>query len=179
MQPTGEIIAVGTTDAGGTPQIAVAAFGQDGTLDPSFGTGGLLTLPTGIAAPPGSLGAQAIHLGDLFIHAFGAAGDNGKLVVGSTNDAAAANTSSGLRRLNVPGAGLIGSFGTVNAKNRKLSFVDNNGVSLTLALKGPGSGQAFFDGTPSTWCFPAPGPARSSPSRAAAHEAWCGSATFR
>jgi uncharacterized delta-60 repeat protein len=146
-QPTGEILAVGTTDAGGTPLIAVAAFGQDGTLDPSFGTGGLLTLPTGIAAPPGSLGTQAIHLGDLFLHAFGAAGANGKLVVGSTNDAAVANTSSGLRRLNVPGAGLIGSFGAVNGKNRKLSFVDNNGVLLTLALKGVGSGQAFFDGS--------------------------------
>ena len=146
-QPTGEILAVGTTDAGGTPQIAVAAFGQDGTLDASFGTGGLLTLPTGIAAPPGSLGAQAIHLGDLFIHAFGAAGANGKLVVGSTNDAAAADTSSGLRRLNVPGAGLIGSFGAVSGKNRNLSFVDNNGVAVTLALKGAGSGQAFFDGS--------------------------------
>jgi uncharacterized delta-60 repeat protein len=146
-QPTGEILAVGTTDAGGTPQIAVAAFGQDGTLDPSFGTGGMLTLPTGIAAPPGSVGDQAIHLADLFIHAFGAAGTNGKLVVGSTNDAAVADTSSGLRRLNVPGAGLIGSFGAVSGRDRKLAFVDNNGVAITLGIKGPGSGQAFFDGS--------------------------------
>ena len=46
-QPTGEILAIGTTTAGGSPLIAVAAFGRDGSLDATFGNGGLFTTPAG------------------------------------------------------------------------------------------------------------------------------------
>ncbi len=142
VQGDGEIIVIGTSSAGGSARIAVAAFGRDGTPDPTFGTGGQFTIDGSVFT-----NGRAIHIGDLFLHAFGDIQSNGKLVVGSSDGSAAATTSSALRRLNVPGTGLLGQFGSIGRKNQRLTFVNAAGARVTLGLKGPGTGQAYFDGT--------------------------------
>ena len=74
VQGTGQIFAIGTTDAGGSPQTAVAAFTTNGQLDPTFGAGGKFTLPADISASiarvaPGVLRPLALHIGDIFLRA--------------------------------------------------------------------------------------------------------------
>ncbi len=145
VQGTGEILAVGTTDAGGTPQVAVAAFGRDGTPDGNFGTGGKFTTDAGVSA--NSATGRALHTGDLLLRAFGNVGADGRLVVGTSTTAPAATSGSGLRRLNVPGSGLVGRFGQLGRRNAKIAFVDADGTAVTVTLKGGGTGQVFSDGT--------------------------------
>ncbi|CAA9423007.1 MAG: hypothetical protein AVDCRST_MAG64-3004, partial [uncultured Phycisphaerae bacterium] len=140
LQGTGEILVIGTTTAGGN-QTAVAALNADGSLDQRFGQGGKFTIDPGVTNP-----GRALHVGDLVLRAFAAAsGDN--LVVGSSQGGTNAVSSSGLQRLNVPGSGLLGRFGQVGGKNRKLRFADADGTIVTLSMKGGGSGQAFYDGS--------------------------------
>ncbi len=43
IQPNGKIVAAGVSDAGGTNDFALARYNPDGSLDPSFGTNGLMT----------------------------------------------------------------------------------------------------------------------------------------
>ncbi|HEX8913088.1 MAG TPA: hypothetical protein VF796_12060, partial [Humisphaera sp.] len=145
LQSTGEILLVGTTTAGGG-QTAVAALHTDGTLDDRFGTGGKFTIAPGVTDP-----GRALHIGDLVLRAFAAVGAGGNgLVVGTSSGAANAVASSGLQRLNVPGSGLLGRFGVgavPGGKSRKLKFVDADGTTVTVSVKGGGSGQAFYDGS--------------------------------
>jgi uncharacterized delta-60 repeat protein len=154
IQATGQIIVVGTTSAGGG-EIAAAALQPNGVLDPSFGSGGKYTTSAAItvaAAPAGTLAPQAIHIGDLFLHAFGNLENNGRLIVGASSDSSAP-TSSSLRRLIAPGAGSLGTFGNLpaaaglRAGNRPLKFVDYVGSTVTLSLKGGGTCQAMYDDT--------------------------------
>ncbi|HEY2586148.1 MAG TPA: FG-GAP-like repeat-containing protein [Tepidisphaeraceae bacterium] len=100
---SGQIVATGTTDAGGgTLQVAVAAYRPDGTLDPSFGNGaGMVTLPTNVAPL-----SRAFYLGSFAplraSAAFqpAAAGSAAKrLVVGS---AGGPQNTSALQRLLLP-----------------------------------------------------------------------------
>ena len=142
VQGSGEILVVGTTNVGGGADAAVAAFGRDGTPDTSFGDNGKYMVD-GSLTPTG----RALHSGELLLRAFGNVQPNGQLIVGTSNEAPQAVSSSGLRRLNVPGSGLLGNFGNVGKKNHKLSFLDGDNTRVTLSLKGGGSGQAFFDGT--------------------------------
>ncbi len=151
VKPDGEILVVGTTDAGGTVQTAVAALNPDGSLDGNFGTGGLLTLPTGISAtgaiiPAGTVAPQALHIGDIFLRAFGDIAPSGQVLVGTSNESVA-NDTTGLLRLNVAGAGSLGHFGTIAGKNRSLPFVTSTGTRVTVSLTGGGSAQALYDGT--------------------------------
>ena len=164
VQGSGQIFALGTTDAGGTPQTAVAAFTPAGRLDPSFGTGGKFTIAASATAtaapsaagPGGTLSPQALHIGDLFLRAFGTIQPNGQLVIGtSTQPAGTTGTtptptpttvSTPLRRLNVPGSGTVGTFGVVGGKNKKLAFLEANGVKVTLSMKGPGTGTVYYNG---------------------------------
>ncbi len=151
VQGTGQIFAIGTTDAGGSPQTAVAAFTSDGKLDPTFGVGGKFTVPAdvtpAIARPaPGIETPLALHIGDIFLRAFGDIQANGQLVVGTTNESNPV-TESPLLRLNVPGSGTVGTFGNVAGKNKKLVFVESNGTRVTLSLKGGGTGTAYYNGT--------------------------------
>jgi uncharacterized delta-60 repeat protein len=152
VQGTGQIFAIGTTDAGGSPQTAVAAFTTDGRPDPTFGVGGKFTVPAdittaSIARPaPGTLRPQALHIGDIFLRAFGDIQANGQLVVGTTNETNPA-TQTPLLRLNVPGSGTVGTFGTVGRKNKSLVFLESNGTKVTVTLKGGGTGTAYYNGT--------------------------------
>lgn len=43
VQPNGKIVAAGQTDASGNDNFALARYNPDGSLDPSFGTNGLVT----------------------------------------------------------------------------------------------------------------------------------------
>ncbi len=124
-------------------------------FDPSFGSGGKFTVAAGVtvastAAPAGTLVPLAIHIGDLFLHAFGGLEDNGRLIVGASSDSTTP-TSSSLRRLIAPGAGSLGSFGSLPAQaglpagNRPLKFVDDAGTRVTLSLTGGGTCQAMYD----------------------------------
>jgi uncharacterized delta-60 repeat protein len=144
LQGTGEILALGTTSAGGN-QLAVAAVGQNGSLITSFGDGGKLVLE----ATADQLHPR-LRVGDLVLRAFGSLTGDGRLVIGGSDQRqAAAVTATPLRRLNVPGSGSLGNFGTVagQRKPQKLSFPDADGTIVTLSMKGPGTGQAFFDGS--------------------------------
>jgi uncharacterized delta-60 repeat protein len=144
VQGTGQLLVIGTTEvAGQTPRLGIAALTADGALNAAFGSGGTATVDAGLGN-----GGRALHIGDLVVRAFGSAQQNGQVVVG-TGQASPSPTplvNSGLRRLNVPGSGLLGSFGAVNGANRKLSFVDADGTRVTLTLKG-GSGKALYDGS--------------------------------
>ena len=142
IQETGEIIAVGTTDAGGTAVSAVAAFDRGGKLITGFGTGGALTFNPNITNP-----AREVHIGDLVLRAFGTRQADGRLVVTST-DRSPSPTSSSLVRLLVPGTRalpqgtLIGEFGAVpGAGRRGARFVDSV-TGAVFTMKG-GSAQAF------------------------------------
>jgi hypothetical protein len=68
------------------------------------------------------------------------------VLVGTSNQAAA-NSTAGLLRLNVAGAGTLGNFGAISGKNRNLVFVSSDGTRVSISLKGGGSGQALYDGT--------------------------------
>lgn len=143
VQGSGEIFALGTTTAGGS-QLAVAALAPDGSLITSFGEGGKFT----VEATP-TEAARELRVGDLVLRAFGSL-QSGRLVLGGSDQRQAAVTSSPLRRLNTPGASLIGTFGGASATSRKgkrLSFMDADGTVVTMSIKGPGAGQAFATGS--------------------------------
>jgi uncharacterized delta-60 repeat protein len=145
LQGSGEIFALGTTTAGGN-QLAVAAIASDGSLITNFGEGGKLT----VDATPTAAG-RALRIGDLVLRAFGSVTQDGRLVLGASDQRPAAVTSTPLRRLNVPGSALVGTFGqtgdpAAGRRGKRLSFVDADGTAVTISLKGAGSGQVFSDG---------------------------------
>ena len=112
---------------------AVAAFDASGAPLTSFGNRGLATFASGInATGAGTLGGiapKSLHVGDIVLKAFGTVTPDGRVVIGTTNQAVAATTSSTLRRLLVPGASaaaggsgtLLGSFGIVDGHLQKLT----------------------------------------------------------
>ena len=74
---------------------------------------------------------------------------DGQLLVGATDENTSLATASSLRRLNVAGAGSLGSFGQVaglHGKSQGLTFVATDGSVITFSLKGGGTGQAMYDG---------------------------------
>src|SRR5260370_23316407 len=78
LQPTGEIIVIGTTLQNGTAQTAVAAFDSNGQPLTSFGNGGLVTLPGGL-----SPSSRELHIGDIVFRAFGSRTNDGRVVIGA------------------------------------------------------------------------------------------------
>jgi uncharacterized delta-60 repeat protein len=88
-QPDGKLVAAGGTG----PDFALARYNVDGSLDPSFGSGGKTTVNVGPASRASSLVLQA----------------DGKLVVGGRTDSPA--NDFGLARLNSNGS-LDSTFGT-------------------------------------------------------------------
>ena len=155
VQNQGEILLVGTSLQGTTAKTAVAEFDAAGQLDKSFGNQGLATFDSGIGAVPATLGGiapKSLHVGDIVLKAFGSVTPDGRVVIGTTNQAVAATTSSTLRRLLVPGAAasaggsgtLIGSFGVVDGKIQKLTATVN-GAKITFSLAG-GTANAYQDG---------------------------------
>jgi uncharacterized delta-60 repeat protein len=91
LQPDGRIVGVGTGGASGQLGVAAARYNADGSLDPSFGTGGTLTLALG----------QDFFVDDVALQA------DGKLVIAGTF--AGGPTDFGLVRL-LPNGALDASF---------------------------------------------------------------------
>ena len=139
LQGTGQIAVVGTTDTGGaTRQIAIAALKSDGTLDSSFSSGGKFTADSSLVTSSGASGPFVLR-------ASGAMQTDGRLVM-SVGEAFGKATSSPVRRILMPGSGILGFFGNVGGKNVKLSVLKENGTQVTLSLKNA-AGEALWDGS--------------------------------
>lgn len=142
IQETGEILAVGTTDAGGRAVTAVAALDASGGRIAGFGTNGVLTFAPAITTP-----GRELKIGDIVLRAFGTRQADGRLVV-TSSDRSPAQSSSSLRRLIVPGTRalpqgtLIGTFGIPAAGGRRGARFFDSVTGATFIMKG-GSGQAF------------------------------------
>jgi uncharacterized delta-60 repeat protein len=136
VQPGGQIIVAGTTNAPGGPT-ALAAFDQTGAPIASFGLLGELVLPA-------TVGSDELNSGSNVTSAFGVQTSDGYVVVGTNG----ISSSSIIRKLAVAGtknenAGTpLGSFGVSGRKNVKLTVSINN-VKVTLSITG-GTGQAFL-----------------------------------
>ncbi len=117
---------------------------------------GLATFDSGISAAAagtvGGIAPKSLHVGDIVLKAFGSVTPDGRVVIGTTNQAVAATTSSTLRRLLVPGAAaaaggsgtLLGSFGIVDGHLQKLTATIN-GAKVVFSLSG-GTANAYQDG---------------------------------
>ena len=145
VQPTGEILAVGTSLVEGAANTTVAAFNSSGALIESFGEGGKLTVESGVV--PAN---RELRIGDLVLRAFGTRQSTGRVVVGTTNTAPQQTSQSALRRLNVPGtrsepAGTsLGTFGVgSNGRAQKVVYTDTDGTKITFTIRG-GTGTAFL-----------------------------------
>jgi uncharacterized delta-60 repeat protein len=150
LQPTGEILAVGTSNSGpgGAPVTAVAALDRSGNLLTGWNAGGKLTFEPSIIPAAG----RELHIGDLILRAFGTRQSDGRLVVGSS-DRSPAPTSSNYRKILVPGVTAqpigeaLGVFG-VGSTNRGKKFVytDADGTVITFSLKGNATGRVYLSG---------------------------------
>ena len=139
---TGIILAVGTSLQSGAPNTAVCAFDPSGKLITNFGNSGKITFAETL--PPAS---RELHIGDIFLRAFGASTTGGKLLVGASAGGST-TTFSSLRRLIVPGTvgnsiqpTFLGAFGILNGKKTKLVLTDTDGTKITITLSG-GQGSA-------------------------------------
>jgi uncharacterized delta-60 repeat protein len=149
---TGIILVVGTSLQNGAPNTAVCAFDPSGKLITNFGNSGKITFAETL--PPAS---RELHIGDIFLRAFGATTTGGKLLVGASAGGAT-TTFSSLRRLIVPGtvgnsiqSTFRGAFGILNGKKTKLVLTDTDGTKITITLTGgQGSATQVGDGGPGT-----------------------------
>jgi uncharacterized delta-60 repeat protein len=145
LQNTGEIMVVGTSLQNGIARTTIAALSQSGKLIEGFGQGGKLVFD---ALPGGP--ERELHVGDLVVRSFGTKQNDGRIVVGTSNQAPNTTTSA-LKRLIVPGSAAapsgsqIGSFGLVNGKNTKLVIDAGGGKFVTFTMKG-GNASVFQDG---------------------------------
>jgi uncharacterized delta-60 repeat protein len=118
LQPDGKIVAVGGANAGGKAQTLLVRFDQQGSLDPSFGTGGktLKLLGTGMNA---NSGGESIALQP-----------DGKIVVAgaATDEDPAQPNATVLARFDGDGKDLDPSFGTGG------SFLSRLGKSNTFYM---------------------------------------------
>jgi uncharacterized delta-60 repeat protein len=144
VQPTGEILAFGTTNGTGqTGRAAAAAFDATGAPITSFGTNGQL-----LVNPGATSSLRELHVGDLVVRAFGARQADGRVILG-TSTRTAETTQSTLLRVNAPGStpspsGIqIGTFGTSNGVTQKLRYTDGDGTVMMFSIKG-GTGAAYL-----------------------------------
>lgn len=146
VQSTGDLLVIGTSLQAGTADTAVAAFDANGKPLTTFGTNGKLLQPAGL-----TLTTHQLHVGDIVLRAFGTRTPDGRVVIGTSDQAVATTTSSTLRRLIVPGAQFangsvpgtpLGQFGMVNGKRTNLIVPESDGSRITLSLAG-GTGTAY------------------------------------
>ncbi len=153
VQPGGDIVVAGTTNAAGAN--AVAAFDPSGAPILGFGLLGDLTLPAPVGSGGGSASANAT--------AFAAQTPDGHLVLGTNG----ISTSSVVRKLSVAGtkdedAGTpLGSF-SPGARNKLTVSVNNTNVTLSIL---GGTGQAFLAANGLHLVITAGAPAQRSLSR--------------
>jgi uncharacterized delta-60 repeat protein len=148
VEATGQIYVAGISQAGGaggSPELAVAAYNPDGSPLASFNGTGMLTVAPDITSAAGS----STPLDPSVMHAYGALQNDGQLLVGATDETTVLPTAASLRRLNVTGSADVGTFGQVAGLrgSQKLSFVAADGAVMTASLTGPGTGSVLYDGT--------------------------------
>ena len=155
VQPTGQILAIGTAKVGELIRTGVAAFNGNGQLITSFGEGGRVTIEAQIAPIE-----RELRIGNLVLRAFGTRQPDGRLVLGAGSRDARSGSSS-ISRLLVPGStrapsptppggggGVgasetnLGQFGMVDGKKTKFSWTDADGTVAQIVLTG-GSGTAY------------------------------------
>ena len=161
LQSSGTIVVIGTSLQSTGPDAAVGIFDASGAPLSGFGNNGLLLLPGGadskstlsaaLAGTASAIQPNALHVGDIVLKAFGTLTPDGRVIVGTSNAAVAATTSSTLRRLIVPGQGiaagnavgtLVGSFGIISGKIKSYTLTDADGTRITFSLSG-GTGQIY------------------------------------
>lgn len=147
VQPSGEIIVLGTSLIGQTASTTLAAFDASGQLIDAFATGGKLTLDAALASAPAE---RELRIADIVLRAFGTRQPDGRIVLGaSTTTSTVQTTQTALRRVNAPGAQVgaagipIGTFGTIEGRVQKLVYTDGDGTQMTMKVRG-GSGAAFL-----------------------------------
>jgi uncharacterized delta-60 repeat protein len=159
IDPNGNIVVEGNTKVDGNPgSVLVARFTPNGTLDPTFGTGGIK-----LESPPpnNSFAAEGVALesnGNIIV----AGSDSGypllmRFFGGSTAPA-----------LKVSG-GAAGSAGVAQVSSRLPNTVafDTGGATASLSTDAPGVGTALVvkrnsKGVPSVGALPAPGTAAAT-----------------
>jgi uncharacterized delta-60 repeat protein len=148
VEATGQIYVSGISQAGGaggSPELAVAAYNADGSPMAAFNGTGTLTEPPSITSAAGS----STPLDPSVMHAYAFVQDDGRLLAGATDETTTLATSASLRRLNVTGSAEVGVFGQVVGLRgaQKLSFLAADGAIMTAGMTGPGSGTVLYDGT--------------------------------
>jgi uncharacterized delta-60 repeat protein len=115
LQPDGRIILAGRAMLGGLNEVALARYNSDGTLDPSFGTGGKLTTQVGIVYDEANSVAVM---------------PNGKILIAGPSQQGNEDKFAILRYL--PNGSLDGSYG-IGGKIL-VSFADGNDAANALAI---------------------------------------------
>jgi uncharacterized delta-60 repeat protein len=143
LQPDGRIVAAGVgtvaTDRGARSRLAVARYNQDGSLDGSFGSGGvaMTALADGAASDLQAEGHALVLQPD------------GRIVVAGSSDAPGCGGCGGLARFNPDGTldGGFGSGGRVQLDTREGDTVFNAAVlepGGRIALAGGAGGTQQF-----------------------------------
>ena len=147
LTPDGRIVVVGSTDATGGGDFAVARFGSDGTPDGTFGSGGKTTLGTGAAV--NDTGGGVVVLADERIVVSGQGNATQDFVTKRLNADGTLDTS-------FAGAGAgtsVVDFGGVDTVNAMLQQPDGKLVLVGSTSAGGGDfaiARLNADGTPDT-----------------------------
>jgi uncharacterized delta-60 repeat protein len=156
LQPDGKIVAVGGAYNGDSGEFALARYNADGSLDPTFGAGGLVTTPIGDSAganeaalqPDGKiLVAGSSTSGSTGSFALARYNSDGSLDVGFAGDGIASTTigtnGSGALALALQPDGKVilgGSAQFGNGAVDEFALARYLGSTLTVQTSGTGSG---------------------------------------
>jgi uncharacterized delta-60 repeat protein len=113
LQPDGKIVVHGTTSDGMKDNVVLVRYNTDGTLDPSFGSGGIVTLGRTRNTPYGDVAVQS----------------DGRIVVGGTTE-----NKFALARLLSNGS-LDVSFGSAGLVLANPNTTGGSAVGLSLAIQ--------------------------------------------
>jgi uncharacterized delta-60 repeat protein len=129
LQPNGAVVLAGPETYNGTQAYMAARVLANGTLDPSFGQGGIVTTPIGLTATPDAVALQA----------------DGKIVI--TGDATTSTGVVATERLNPDGSldATFGSGGIASFNGAGVNAVAIDG-SGRIVLAGVGAAAVRLDG---------------------------------
>ena len=159
VQPTGEILAVGTSLSGGTGSTGHAAAALSRAASSSPRSHQRRQARAGLRRAVRR--SRELHVGDLVLRAFGTRQADGRVVVGTSNGTPQTQSHRPCARLNVPGTRAeasgtqIGTFGTSAARpSAEADLHRRRRHQITFTIKG-GTGTAFLGTTArSTSCSP-------------------------
>ncbi len=136
LQPDGKIIAVGQAEVGGTDDFALARYNSDGSLDTTFGTGGLVT--TSFTAGDDVANAAVLQSDGKIIAA-------GRAGAGVTSDFALARyNSDGSLDTTFGTGGLVITSSTGNTNTFRAVVLQPNGKIIAVGDARFGGGELDF-----------------------------------